>query len=293
MGAAILAALSSATVAAFAADVPPPPLRVLLIAGGCCHDYATQKDLLKAGLEARARVTIDIVYSDDKTTKGTFDIFNNPDWAKDYDLVIHDECTADVTDAAYLSNILAPHIAGLPAVVLHCGMHSFRTEGWNQGAVTPWFEFTGLQTTGHGRQLPIALSFFDRDSEIISGMENWTTINEELYNNAAGGVLPTARGLVRGRQGDSETVVAWTNLYRRSARVFATTLGHNNATVSDPRYLDLVARGLLWAADRLNADYLIDVPATASVPVPASLPDDADCGCAVDLAQTDAGGNNL
>ena len=49
-----------------------------------------------------------------------------------------------------------------------------------------------------------------------------------------------------------ETVVVWTNTYNQKTRVFATTLGHNNATVADPRYLDLVTRGLLWSVDKLD-----------------------------------------
>ena len=40
------------------------------------------------------------------------------------------------------------------------------------------------------------------------------------------------------------------------ARVFSTTLGHNSETVGDPRYLDMVTRGLLWSCDKLNAEYL-------------------------------------
>ena len=59
-----------------------------------------------------------------------------------------------------------------------------------------------------------------------------------------------------GKESASEAVVAWTNLYRGKARVFATTLGHNNATVADARYLDLVTRGLLWAVDKLDDAHL-------------------------------------
>jgi type 1 glutamine amidotransferase len=40
------------------------------------------------------------------------------------------------------------------------------------------------------------------------------------------------------------------------AKVFGTTLGHQNATVADPRYLDLITRGLLWSVDKLDADHL-------------------------------------
>ena len=51
-------------------------------------------------------------------------------------------------------------------------------------------------------------------------------------------------------------VVAWTNRYNGKTRVFGTTLGHNNDTVADPRYLDLVTRGLLWSVDKLDAAHL-------------------------------------
>jgi hypothetical protein len=50
-------------------------------------------------------------------------------------------------------------------------------------------------------------------------------------------------------------VVAWTNEYGpNKTRVFSTTIGHNNETVSDPRYLDIVTRGVLWASGHLGRD---------------------------------------
>src|SRR4051812_46423222 len=39
-----------------ASAAAPAAIRVLLITGGCCHDYAAQKDILKKGLEARANL---------------------------------------------------------------------------------------------------------------------------------------------------------------------------------------------------------------------------------------------
>ena len=53
-----------------------------------------------------------------------------------------------------------------------------------------------------------------------------------------------------------DAIVAWTNTYNDKTKVFATTLGHNNATVEDARYLDLVTRGLLWSVGKLDAEYL-------------------------------------
>ena len=35
---------------------------------------------------------------------------------------------------------------------------------------------------------------------ITKGMENWTTVKEELYNNITGNVLETAQPLARGKQ---------------------------------------------------------------------------------------------
>lgn len=50
-------------------------------------------------------------------------------------------------------------------------------------------------------------------------------------------------------------VVVWTNRYgANKTKIFSTTLGHNNETVADERYLDLVTRGLLWTLDKLDED---------------------------------------
>jgi type 1 glutamine amidotransferase len=239
----------------------PKPIKALLVLGGCCHDYARQKDILAKGIAQRANVEVTIAYDPDKTTKHLNPVYANDEWYKGFDVVIHDECTADEKDEAVIEKILKPHKDGLPGVVLHCGMHCYRSKGFPKS--TPWFDFTGLPTTAHGAQLPIAISFTDKQSPITKGMEDWTTIKEELYNNVAGGVLPTAKPLAKGKQVSKgrdgkertdETVIIWTNEYNAKAKVFATTLGHNNETVADPRYLDLVTRGLLWSTGHLTDD---------------------------------------
>lgn len=255
---AICAAVIGISLKADEGATGPKPLRALLVIGGCCHDYAKQKDLLKAGLEARANVTVDILYTPDSGTRYRFPEYENPEWAKGYDVVIHDECTADVKDAAFVENIVAAHRNGVPAVNLHCAMHSYRVGKFNQpvdpgSADALWFDFIGLQSSGHGPQEPIAITFTDTTHPITKGLENWTTIKEELYNNHA--VFPTAHPLARGVQGKAEAVVAWTNHYGpKKTRVFSTTIGHNNDTVADGRYLDMIARGLLWSTGKLSDD---------------------------------------
>ena len=240
------------------------PIRALLVLGGCCHDYAVQKELLSKGISERAHVEFAIAHDPDKSTAHLNPIYESATWADGFDVVIHDECSADVKDLAIVDRILEPHRKGLPAVILHCGMHSYRSEGYPK-AITPWFEFTGLQSTGHGPQAPIEISLLANSSPIVDDQPNWTTINEELYNNSAGKLVDTAKPIAMGKQtvknrkGEettSECVVVWTNDYRSVSKVFATTLGHNNDTVADDRYLDLVTRGLLWSCDKLNSEYL-------------------------------------
>ncbi len=239
------------------------PIRALLVIGGCCHDYSGQKDILTKGISERTHIEWTVSYDPDKGTKHLNPIYENPEWSKGFDVIIHDECCSDVKDLDVVSRILEPHRQGLPAVVLHCGMHCYRSDGYPK--MTAWFEFTGVKTTGHGPQLPIDVSFIDKESPITRGLDNWSTGNEELYNNLPEGILESAHPLARGKQTIkfkdgtekvSDYVVAWTNTYKGKTKVFATTLGHNNATVGDPRYLDLVTRGLLWSVGKLDAGYL-------------------------------------
>ena len=245
----------------------PKPIRILLITGGCCHDYARQKDILKKGLESRANVVVDQVHTDDTSTHPPLLILGNPDYAKGYDLVIHDECGSDISDPAKVEAVLKPHRDGLPGVNLHCAMHSYRIGNPND-PVTPgtphglWFEYLGLQSSGHGPQKPISIQFTDKEHPIAKGLSDWTTINEEHYNNihVFDSAHPIAHGVQvvpqRDREGKTnDFVVAWVNTYGpKHTRVFSTTIGHNNATVDDPRYLDLVTHGVLWATGHLNDD---------------------------------------
>lgn len=238
--------------AAMAQDAQKP-IRALLVLGGCCHDYAKQKDILTQGISKRTAVEWTVAYDPDTSTKHKNPVYDSADWYKNFDVIVHDECSADVTDLKVVEGILAPHRKGLPAVVLHCGMHSYRSPDYPRN--TPWFEFTGMNTNHHGPQLPIEIAVADKDHPAIKGMENWTTINEELYH--AESVADTAHVLATGKQkGDrykDESPVIWTNDYK-GTRIFATTLGHNNQTVNDDRYLDLIAQGMLWAVDRKPAD---------------------------------------
>jgi len=227
----------------------PRPLKALLIAGGCCHDYKSQHEILFKGIQERANVRVDVVWTNDRSTNPPLPIYDDPNWAEGYDIIIHDECAASNKDLKMMESILKVHKT-IPAVHLHCAMHSFRN-GTDQ-----WPKHLGLHSTGHGPQKPLSIEYVNPEHPITKTLENWVTQNEELYNNHE---IFDAEPLALATQnvGDKENtaIVAWTNT-KQGAPSFSTTVGHNNYTVEDPRYLDLVTRGLLWAAGQLNDDYL-------------------------------------
>ncbi len=263
--------------AASAQDVSTKPgvLKVLIVAGGCCHDYASQTKLLKDGIEQRINADVTVVFNESTETTTTFDIYESDDWADGFDVVIHDECSAKVTDQPYVNRILAAHQSGVPAVNLHCAMHSYRWGDYREpvenGADNAgWYEMIGVQSAAHGPQSPIDVTYVDADHPITKGFKAWKTIDEELYNNirvfsgtsvlASGDQLQAPRQKELKKNPDARPVqakaaVAWTNLYGpNKTKIFSTTLGHNNETVGDERYLDLIVRGLLWSTGNLSPE---------------------------------------
>jgi len=244
------------------------------VTGGCCHDYVAQKDILKQGLEARAHVVVDHAHTPDKTTNPPLPIYGNPDYAKGYDVVIHDECAAAMADVKTVEGVLHPHKNGIPGVNLHCAMHSYRVGNHREPTkpgteASMWFDYLGLQSSGHGPKEPMSITFSDKNHPVTKTLKDWKTGPEELYNNVQ--IMPGTKALAeatqiqkpRKKKGEKEAgepteakaVVAWANEYH-GTRVFSTTVGHYNETVSDDRYLDLVTRGLLWSCKKLNKDYL-------------------------------------
>lgn len=244
------------------------PLKALLIAGGCCHDYAKQHEVIAKGIQSRANVQVDVIWTDDKSTNPPLPIYDKVDWAKGYDIIIHDECAASMNNKETLTRILDAHKT-IPSLQLHCAMHSFRT------GEDRWFKRLGLQSNSHGPQEPIAITFVDKEHPITKTLGDWTTIKEELYNNANlfdAHPLAMGRQMVKGKAVDA--IVAWTN-EKAGARSFSTTIGHNTETVADARYLDLITRGLLWACDKLTPDFLVPFTGQNKVTFVAAKPVEA------------------
>jgi type 1 glutamine amidotransferase len=248
------AALAAAALAAgprAVGDEPPGgsprPIRALLITGGCCHDYNAQKSIIPEGVSARARVEWTVVHEGGSSSNHRVSVYEVPGWADRFDVVVHNECFSAVTDQAFIAKALAPHRDGVAAVVIHCSMHTFRDFKGDD-----WREFLGVTSRRHGPQHPLEVKNLKPDHPVMKGFPSlWTTGKEELYNIDK--VWPGAEPLAQAPENGKDHTCVWTNTYGKG-RVFGTTLAHNNATMSDPVYLDLLTRGLLWSVNKLDDD---------------------------------------
>lgn len=234
--------------AAFAQEVKP--LKVLMVCGGCCHDYANQKMILAEGLSARANLEFTIVHEesrvkDDRTHQVS--IYKNADWAKGYDVVIHNECFGAVTDVEFVNGIAKPHFDGVPAVMLHCSTHSYRAAKTDE-----WRKCLGQTSMSHEKNRDLKVRNVAEDHPVMKGFpKEWLDTKDELYKNEKLWENFKPLATAYGEDTKKDHHVIWLNEYGQG-KVFGTTLGHGNHTMEDPLYLDLVARGLLWSCGKLD-----------------------------------------
>ena len=117
-----------------------PAIQALLITGGCCHDYAYQAKRLLEGSKKRAHIEWTVALDPRKGTSGKIDLYQDPDWAGPYDIVVHNECFASTKDPEYIRKITRAHHGGVAAVVIHCAMHTYRgakIDDWRELLASP------------------------------------------------------------------------------------------------------------------------------------------------------------
>jgi type 1 glutamine amidotransferase len=218
------------------------PLSILLITGGCCHNYSFQTEVIKTCLPDSLNVQWTIINEGGTGTKAEIVLYDNKDWAKGYDLVIHNECFADTKDSSYINKITGAHYRGVNALVIHCAMHSYRAADSNE-----WREFLGVTTRRHDHQSQYPVTVVQPEHQVMKGIPgNWTSAKDELYIIEK--VWPSTTILatsVSERDGKTYPVV-WTNQYGK-ARVFGTTFGHSDEMFKNSVFVKLLGQGIIWA----------------------------------------------
>ena len=232
------------------AEDAQPKLKGLIVVGGCCHDYEKQKVILSEGLSQRVSIEWDIFHGPNgRDTK--LDVYKGKDWIKKYDIVVHNECYGALKDNEWVEALAKAHTEnGIPAIVIHCSMHSYRA-----ASTDAWRKLLGVTSRRHEkgkRQLDV--QNVAQDHPIMQGFPRmWRTPNGELYvvEKAWDTTKPLATSF--SPETDVDQMCIWINEHE-GAKVFGITLGHHNETMMAPQWLDVTARGLLWCVGELSED---------------------------------------
>ncbi len=222
------------------------PVKALIITGGCCHNYLFQTYALGSGVQKLANVNFEIVHVGGNGTDAEIDLYNNPDWADEYDVVIHNECFAATKNIDYIRKITGIHKKSkTPALVIHCAMHTYR-----DAEIDDWREFLGVTSRRHEHQSNYPVKILEKDHSVMREIpSDWVTPKDELY--VIEKLWPNAKALAtsRSEKDGKEYPVVWTNEFQ-GIRVMGTTYGHSDETFGDPVFIRLLANGILWAAGK-------------------------------------------
>jgi uncharacterized protein len=223
-----------------------PRINALIVSGGCCHDYPGEARVMMDAIGRALPVDWTVVVQGGRGTRGSMPVYASPDWARRFDIVVHNECLADVDDPAYIRQITAAHRNGPPAIVIHCAMHSYRA-----ATIDDWREFLGVTSRQHTKPFNIPVKIAAKDHSVMKGFkEDWVTPVDELYVIEKIWPHTTALATAVSPEDKKEYPLVWASEYGGTTRVFGTTLGHGDATWADPVYQELLTRGFKWAVKR-------------------------------------------
>lgn len=224
-----------------------PRIKALMVAGGCCHDYPAQAAIFMRQLHEELPIDWTFQYLNWQANREAPAFYSDPNWFQGYDIVVHNDCFTppdSLLSEEYLSNAAAANRAGIPAVVIHCAMHTFRDASTDQ-----WRGMLGVASSHHTPSHNIAIEILEPEHPIMAGIESgWVTPIDELYvvDRVFPGVFPLASG--NDPADGKEHVVAW--VHENGARVFGTTLGHGMDTWHDPVFQQLIVQGFRWALEK-------------------------------------------
>lgn len=219
------------------------PIKALIVTGGCCHNYLFQTFAMGSGIQKLANVDFEVVNVGGKGTEAKIPLYDDPDWAKPYDVVIHNECFANTTDPEYIRRITEAHRGGVPAVVIHCAMHSYRA-----AEIDDWREFLGVTSRKHEHQSEYPVKLVAPDHPVMAGFpKDWVTPKDELYLIERVWPNTTILASAVSEVDNSEQPVIWAS-YFGGTKIVGTTFGHTDETFEDPVFIRMLANALLWAS---------------------------------------------
>jgi type 1 glutamine amidotransferase len=244
--------LGATAPATTAAQASAAPVKVLIIAGDnvSAHNWQATSKGLQDFLEKDSRIKVDITGSPSKDL--------TDDNLARYDVLLlnyketpngpPESRWSDSNKQAFLKAVSD----GKGLAVYHFGSSAFTKPNWEE------FEKAvagGWRTQGfHGPAHVFTVKKTDAKHPITDGMSapEFTHAIDELYQNSmivpGSVVLATAYSDPNKPRGTGkDEPVIWVNTYGKG-RVYENVLGHNLEAMADPKYQELMRRGVIWTA---------------------------------------------
>ena len=206
--------------------------KALIVAGGWKgHEPVEVAEILATGLKERG---FDVEVSD------TLDAYRDQEHLEAVDLIVP-EWTMGTIDKDQLTPLLKAVENGTGIAGVHGGMaDSFRE-------ATPYQFMVGGQWVAHpgGAGVTYEVNITDHEHPITKGVKDFTVTSEQYYMH----VDPGNHVLATTNFGDVVMPVAWTRMHGKG-RVFYCSVGPNADVTRKPEALELILRGMVWAASR-------------------------------------------
>tara|TARA_R110002072_G_scaffold4508_7_gene31443 strand:+ start:11013 stop:12137 length:1125 start_codon:yes stop_codon:yes gene_type:complete len=215
-----------------------PTLKALILTSpGVYHNYEQQTWDIGHGIVERANVRFDVSLAEPERWKTT-------DYSEGYDVLIYNICMADNQDPDLIANMRRQtEELGVPAVFIHCTMHSFRETDL-------WWPLLGLKSKAHEPKRALR-QVQNGQHPVLTGIpQDWVLSEDELYINldfTGQSLLSTV-----GEDGKPHTT-AWID-YHGLTPIFGTTLGHSEDTMKNTVYQQLIANAVLFVTGNLSSD---------------------------------------
>src|SRR5258706_15605636 len=111
------------------------------------------------------------------------------------------------TDREFMERIAAAHKAGVPAVILHASVHSYRNAPTDE-----WRQVIGQKSMSHETRHDLVVKSLKTDHPVMRGFpDEWPDAQDELYKIEMTwpGVVPLAKAY--GVETQQDHVVIWLN----------------------------------------------------------------------------------
>jgi hypothetical protein len=231
---------------------------------GRWHKYTPQVAEFKAiAKSAGWEVTVSTGSYDEQVKK-----LKVADYAKGYDAIVYNFCFAASKDLEACANLIKQtEVNGVPAMLIHCSMHSWwgtfkkgkaavgvskakadqkLVDKWKADhpdmKFPVWGDFTGVASVKHGPKKPIEVMKANDSHPALKNFKNYTTsAGTELYNNFY--VTKDVITLCKGKQGNAEAIVFW-EAPRGKSKIMGLSLGHSVQDFKDEGFKTMLVDGL-------------------------------------------------